>query len=88
MPKALQKHLEVHEKEKTEGLENWTNATSKIKKKRRKGKHYSVSNNYDEYCYLVWHMVSYFGNFTVGIPHSIRLTDMKLNHNIVLFCIV
>ncbi|XP_053092590.1 uncharacterized protein LOC113526741 isoform X1 [Pangasianodon hypophthalmus] len=37
MPKALQKHLEAHEKEETEGVENLTNATSKTKKKRSKG---------------------------------------------------
>ncbi|MCJ8728298.1 hypothetical protein PDJAM_G00002840 [Pangasius djambal] len=37
MPKALQKHLEAHEKEETQGVENLTNATSKTKKKRSKG---------------------------------------------------
>ncbi|KAF4088557.1 hypothetical protein AMELA_G00084030 [Ameiurus melas] len=36
MPKALQKHLDAHEKEATEGVENLTNATSRTKKKRSK----------------------------------------------------
>lgn len=36
MPKALQKHLEAHEKEETEGV--LTNATSKTRKRRSKGR--------------------------------------------------
>ncbi|XP_060777293.1 uncharacterized protein LOC132886543 isoform X3 [Neoarius graeffei] len=37
MPKGLQKHLEAHQNEVTEGVENLTNSTSKTKKKRSKG---------------------------------------------------
>ncbi|XP_076826281.1 uncharacterized protein LOC143473270 isoform X2 [Brachyhypopomus gauderio] len=37
MPKALQKHLEAHEKEETEGTGDPTNNTASTKKKRNKG---------------------------------------------------
>ncbi|XP_058252281.1 uncharacterized protein LOC131357349 isoform X3 [Hemibagrus wyckioides] len=37
MPKALQKHLEAHENEETEGVENLANAACKTRKKRCKG---------------------------------------------------
>lgn len=60
MPKALQKHLDAHEKEATEGVENLTNATSKTKKKRSKCKYYCVSTSYSQYRYLVWYIHNVF----------------------------
>lgn len=43
MPKALQKHLEAHEKAETDGVEN---SKSKSKKRRSKGKYCCVSNRH------------------------------------------
>uniref|UniRef100_A0A4W4GD81 C2H2-type domain-containing protein n=1 Tax=Electrophorus electricus TaxID=8005 RepID=A0A4W4GD81_ELEEL len=43
MPKALQKHLEAHEKEDTEGTADLANSTTNTKKKRNKGRYDSVS---------------------------------------------
>lgn len=49
MPKALQKHLEAHENEETEGVENLANATCKTRKKRCKGTYCCIFNSYSQY---------------------------------------